>query len=181
MAVSKPLKYLVLIFNLLFEIFGIILLGIGIWGEVTHKHYANVEALKDYEVNSGPRMLIAVAVIIIVVAFFGCCGAWKENKCMLCVFIFLLLILVILEITAAALAYKNKDKIKDNLKKALMEKLMDYNPNLNKSQAYDDLQEKVECCGVEGYKDWAMNKNYKASNSVPDSCCKKNGKGLWER
>ena len=60
------------------QIFGIILLEIGIWGKITHKHYANA-------LHTGPSLLIAVGVIVIVVAFFGFCGAWKENKCMLCV------------------------------------------------------------------------------------------------
>lgn len=192
MAVSKPLRMLVLLFNLLFLIFGIILLGIGIWGEITHKNYAKLEMLKDYEVNTGPRLLMAVAVIIIVVAFFGCCGAYKLNKYMLCVFIALLLVLLILEIAAAGMAYKNKDTVKGQLQHALMVKLKEYKYNTTDEQAFDDLQEKVKCCGVNSFKDWGDNMGFNTSKSVPDSCCEKmekdcgknkltDGKGLYQK
>jgi len=37
-----------------------------------------------------------------------------------------------------------------------------------------------KCCGVTDYKDWHKNKDYNASNSVPDSCCKTVTKGCGE-
>ncbi|EDO30885.1 predicted protein [Nematostella vectensis] len=91
------------------EIFGIILVAIGGWAEAKYGSYL---ALSNIEYASGSRLLIAVGVIIAVVAFCGCCGAYKENKCVLMIFFALLLIILILEITSAALAYQHKDKEK---------------------------------------------------------------------
>jgi hypothetical protein len=35
-----------------------------------------------HEIFSAPLILVVVGVIIFVIAFFGCCGAMKENNCM---------------------------------------------------------------------------------------------------
>jgi CD63 antigen len=61
----------------------VVLLGIGIWGELTLGEYLKLTILDDYGINTGPRLLIAIGAIITFVSFFGCCGAWKENRCML--------------------------------------------------------------------------------------------------
>jgi len=59
---------------------GIALLGFGIYAEIQLGPYVT---LSSVNYATGSRMLIAVGTIITVIAFFGCCGAWKENKCML--------------------------------------------------------------------------------------------------
>jgi len=38
---------------------------------------------------------LVIAGIFVIVAFFGCCGAWKENKCMLGTYFLLITILLI--------------------------------------------------------------------------------------
>ncbi|XP_031557196.1 tetraspanin-9-like [Actinia tenebrosa] len=167
---ASPLRCLVLFFNFLFFVFGLILLGIGIWGELTMSDYFELAMLDNYGINTGPRLLIAVGAIITVVSFFGCCGAWKENRCMLIIFLVLLVILLVLEIAAAAVAYNNKDKLKKDLAKEIKSKIEKYKA---RDRDVDDFQEKLNCCGANDYKDWNVNVEYKQNLSVPDSCCKK--------
>ena len=58
--------------------FGIAILGVGIWAKVKFGDYAVLSESVDYATAS--NVLIAAGVIVALVAFFGCCGAWKENR-----------------------------------------------------------------------------------------------------
>ncbi|KAK3737422.1 hypothetical protein QZH41_005521 [Actinostola sp. cb2023] len=77
---GKIIKFFVLFFNFLFFVFGIVLIGVGGYAEAKFGSFSN---LSNINYTSGARLLIAVGVIIALIAFFGCCGAWKENKCLL--------------------------------------------------------------------------------------------------
>ena len=57
------------------------MIGVGAWAKVQFGDYVELSQKVDYV--TGTSLLIAIGVIIAIVAFFGCCGAWKENKCML--------------------------------------------------------------------------------------------------
>ena len=60
-------------------------MGTGIYLKVGKSDYVDVAeeltSLSEY-VTIG-NLMIAVGVIIFIVAFLGCCGAIKENRCML--------------------------------------------------------------------------------------------------
>lgn len=60
------------------------LLGIGIYAKVGKSDYIDLtdELSSASEYVTAGNLLIAVGVIIVVVAFFGCCGAVTENACM---------------------------------------------------------------------------------------------------
>jgi CD63 antigen len=73
-------KYLLFVFNLLFFVSGVVMLAIGAVIYVVYAHYYNF--VYD-SFQSAPLILIIVGVIIFLVAFFGCCGACKENHCMI--------------------------------------------------------------------------------------------------
>ena len=55
-------------------------MGVGAYAEAK---FGNFTHLSTVDFASGSRLLIAVGVIIAGISFFGCCGAWKENRCLL--------------------------------------------------------------------------------------------------
>ena len=55
--------------------------------------------------------IIIVGVIVFVIGFLGCCGAIKENYCMVTTFAILLGIIFILEIVAGALGFAYRKKV----------------------------------------------------------------------
>lgn len=63
-----------------FQITGIILLSIG---SLVHGVFYNYEHFLDSRYFSVPSLLIVVGSIIFFIAFFGCCGAVRENYCMI--------------------------------------------------------------------------------------------------
>ncbi|XP_031573558.1 CD63 antigen-like [Actinia tenebrosa] len=171
---GRIIKFLVLFFNFLFFVFGIVLLGVGAYAEAKYGSYSGISR-SDF--TSGSRLVIAVGLIIAVISFFGCCGAWKENKCFLIIFFVLLLVLLILEITAAALAYQHRDEIANTLEKDINDTIANkYGKDEKTTKLVDMLQEKEKCCGVLSYRDWVLNPKYNIT-SVPDSCCVKKESG----
>ncbi|XP_031573561.1 tetraspanin-8-like [Actinia tenebrosa] len=159
---TKCVKYLVFFFNFLFFVFGIVLLGFGAYAEIRFGPYV-IFTSTNYA--TGSHLLIAVGVIISVISFFGCCGAWKENRFMLIIFFVLLFVLLGLEIAAAVLGYKDRDEIEADIKKDIENKIKEYPTKYEKE--IDDLQKEFKCCGASGPEDWI---SIKKLRFPPDSC-----------
>jgi CD63 antigen len=66
-------------FVFIFQISGIAILVVG----ALIQDYFNYPNVIGGNFNIGPVLLIILGVIVFVVAFFGCCGAVKENHCMI--------------------------------------------------------------------------------------------------
>jgi CD63 antigen len=52
-------------------------------GAVIQGYYKNYSYFLDDRFFSAPALLIAVGAIVLIISFFGCCGAVKENHCMI--------------------------------------------------------------------------------------------------
>ncbi|KAM4711805.1 tetraspanin-9 [Anableps anableps] len=157
MAVSKCVKYLLFFFNLLFWICGCIILGVGIYLKVSK----DGNSITDQYLPSF-ELMIAIGVIIMVIGFLGCCGAYKESRCMLLVFFIFLLLIFILLLAAGILAAVKEDEVK----KWVEEKLKQITPIESQPQNVindmEKLQRELRCCGLmKGPSDWTK---------VPDSC-----------
>lgn len=167
--VTKCVKYLLFFFNFIFWLCGVALIVVGVVAQVT---------LKSAAVNgiSGSAMLIiVVGVVIFFIAFFGCCGAWKENYCMITTFAVFLSIIIIIEIAGAITAYVFRGKLNIWVGNSLKEMITKYNTTEDVRKTMDGIQKELRCCGSSNSDDW---KNFKPDhNSVPDSCCIKPVKG----
>lgn len=64
----------------MFQVFGALLIGLGVYVQAELNQYLD---FFEAGVANGPAVvLITFGAITFVVAFFGCCGAIKENHCM---------------------------------------------------------------------------------------------------
>ena len=107
-------KYFMVFFNILFILAGCILIGFGAWSQVDAKvifffkekllsidlksfiqDYLNF--LGDSYVNT-PFFLMIVGGVIFLVAFLGCCGAWKESKCLIYTYAFFLAVILVAQV-----------------------------------------------------------------------------------
>ncbi|XP_029969408.1 tetraspanin-8-like [Salarias fasciatus] len=160
MAVSKCIKYLLFFFNLLFWISGCIILGVSIYLKVNK----DGNKITD-EAIPGTDLMIAIGVIIMALGFLGCCGAIRENRCMLLLFFISLLVIFILLLAAGILGAVKENTVTDFVK----EKLDKLTPLSSQPQdVRDDLEEiqrQLKCCGLSrGPSDW----------SPPPSSCRCN-------
>ena len=97
----------------MFQLSGLALIIIG---AVIRDKYGDYFSYADNSFANVPVFLIVVGVIVFCVGFLGCCGAIKENYCMVTTFAVLLGIIFILEIVAGAVGFAYKSKVIFDLK-----------------------------------------------------------------
>lgn len=109
-----------------------------------------------------PIAIIVLGSIVFFISFLGCCGAIRDNQCMLSSYAFFLLVLVVLQVvlavfaflytsTLAALAYEGFNKLFDQAQSSQEARM-----------AVESIQKGFSCCGSSGPSSWS---------SIPDSCC----------
>ncbi|KAI1897077.1 hypothetical protein AGOR_G00079400 [Albula goreensis] len=164
----KCVKFLLFFFNFLFWLCGLALIVLGVLVQVA---VHNTPAIKNAASSATPLTLIVVGVIIFFISFFGCCGAWKENHCMVTTFAVLLSFIIIIEIGTAIAGYVFRGKLSNIVHTGLKEMVNSYkNSTVDFRKSMDKLQEDLKCCGANSSSDWA---NFATDHqSVPDSCCK---------
>ncbi|XP_077994253.1 CD151 antigen-like [Glandiceps talaboti] len=178
---AKCLKFLLCFFNIIFLIAGITVLAVGVYVLISAKKVAAIFG-SELLLNSSYVLMIAGAIAIIM-AFLGCCGAWKEIRCILITYVIALVIIFIAELVGGVLAYAYRDTGKSLAKESMESTLkLDYGTtgSGDVTEQWDDIQKDFKCCGVEGnstdayllwqhsawYEDQSMPKD-----RVPPSCC----------
>ncbi|KAL4655604.1 CD63 antigen-like [Arapaima gigas] len=163
---TKCIKYLLILFCFLFWLCGVGLILLGALVQVTMQN-----AVKIQSISAAPIILIVAGVIIFFIAFFGCCGSWRENRCLIITFVVLLSFIIVAEIGAAITGYVFRGKVNEKLVDGLQDMISQYNSSTyGFRKAVDKMQEYLKCCGANSSSDWA---NYTLDHqSVPDSCCK---------
>lgn len=163
----KCVKFLLFFFNFIFWLCGLALIVVGILVQIAlHKTFM----IKDASASGAPIVLIVVGVVVFFIAFFGCCGAWKENYCMVTTFAVLLSLIIVIEIAAAIAGYVLRNKISVVVQDSLTDMINNYKTGKPEfKEAVDKMQQDLKCCGVTNTTDWRSFST--EGNSVPDSCC----------
>lgn len=179
----KIIKYLLFAFNFVFFIVALAMIGVGAAVEIK---YRAITAITASAISAAPILIICVGVFILIVAFFGCCGAYKENYCMVTSFMVMMVIIFILEFSAGIAAFALKNKLESWVTVAVKNSLHQYSPAHEK--VFNTIQVKFKCCGALNANDWKNSTTFqkianatltktatikKASLLVPDSCCRK--------
>ena len=81
-------------------------------GSIISAKFGDYFSYADSKFASASVFIIVVGVIVFVIGFLGCCGAVKENYCMVTTFAVLLGIIFLLEIVAGALGFAYKKKVR---------------------------------------------------------------------
>lgn len=115
-----------------------------------------------------PVVIIAVGAFLFLVAIVGCCGACKENYCLMITFVVFLSLIVLVEVAAAIAGYVFRDKVMSEFNKDFRQQMKNY-PKQNHT-ILDDMQKNFKCCGAANYTDWETIP-LEPKGRVPDSCC----------
>lgn len=159
------MKLLLLVFNVIFWIAGIILLAFGLWMKIS---LHNLLELSDDYNEVVPYIFIGTGAVIVIVGLFACCCTIKGQPIFLYLLATFLSIIFILELVAGVSAYIYRGKIQDGFKTGLNNSIVNYGHGGLRDRDIDMLQSYLKCCGVEDYKDWFKILN---ATSVPRSCC----------
>ncbi|XP_044736445.1 tetraspanin-5 isoform X2 [Chrysoperla carnea] len=181
--VSCCLKYMIFGFNVLFWLFGLFLLTVGIWAWNEKDAFNN---LGRTTIALDPAFtLICAGTVTFIIGFTGCIGALRENTCLLSCYAIFLTIILALEMTAGVLGFIYKDWIKNKVKDAgiLEAFIVHYREDPDQQNLIDWIQEDwLQCCGIVGPNDWDLNNYFNCSShtvgsreacGVPFSCCKR--------
>jgi hypothetical protein len=141
--------------------------------------------------------IIVIGAIMFVFGFAGCCGACKESRCLLTIYIFLMLLVMVIQVAFVIVAFVFRAKIPDILNDSLASTVItqingDYKSVSDKTAFnlfFLSLQYDAQCCGANGYADYFnkslyQNNTYQLANTncslVPITCCKVKSSGkLW--
>lgn len=198
--VGNTVKYLLFATNFIVFILGCAVLGVGIWVLVDSDTFMDLfktveDVLGDTDISisiysTASYLLIAVAVIVIIITFFGCCGAIKESKCMLGTYFAIVLTVFIMCIVGAVLGYSGN--LEETIKTPFLEAIEKYDDQPNKDgdakeqakwyfkEALNNAQADFKCCGIDGVEDWKLTNNHNWDGigyNKPEGCCRilKNG------
>ncbi|XP_072943997.1 23 kDa integral membrane protein-like [Epargyreus clarus] len=166
------IKYLLVIFNGLFVIFGIVIIAAACVDMGMMKGFAGMESSGGHETDA---VLIAIGVLIIIVAAFGCFGAWKESPKLLYIFAGCLIVIILLElsmgIAAAALRPQIEGSMKTQLRASFIKNKSTREEDTAHREFWDRIQSTLECCGVTGPDNYASDPPLSPSFS----CCPSDG------
>lgn len=180
------IKYLVVLVNLLFWFVGFSIVLLAIW-MLTDPSFLISMTQNESNYFIGLYILLVVGGLMLTVAFLGCCGAFKESRCMLLSFFSCLLIVLVAELAAGAWAYHNSSKLDTYVRSAVKNAVQDeYSVLPTRTATLDSIQKYFQCCGAEGPNDWQSSVYNNADRSslvdiaisklniaykVPESCC----------
>ncbi|XP_011312680.1 CD63 antigen [Fopius arisanus] len=161
------IKYILFIFNLIFAISGIAIISAGAIvladvGEFSH--------FMDGKILGPPVVLIVAGAIVFIIAFLGCYGAIKENYTLLMAFAGAMLLIFIIELSVGIAAAVFRSNFSDVMKESLRYSMKNYSQSESDKMAWDDVQTKLKCCGVESEKDW-IEAGVLQPGVLPSSCC----------
>lgn len=164
----KCVKYMLFITNLMFVMIGFLLISIGT--AITYL-YNDFDFFIADHYFSPAALLIAVGIIIFFVSLFGCAGAIKGSVCMVNVYGIFLILLLILEVSAAIAGFAMRGSVERYIETAMWSTMDDFFHDTYVTNAWNSLQCRLQCCGVDSYYDWATFENSPYNETVsPESC-----------
>ncbi|XP_030755575.1 tetraspanin-5 isoform X1 [Sitophilus oryzae] len=180
--VSSCLKYMIFGFNVLFWMLGLCILTVGVWAWSEKDIFNNLGKVANAALDPA-FILICVGTVTFVIGFTGCVGALRENTCLLATYAIFLSALLLFEMTAGILGFIFKDWIKAQAAIGFQSFIIHYREDPDQQNLIDWIQEDwLQCCGIEGPKDWDRNNYFNCSSrdvgsreacGVPFSCCKR--------
>ncbi|XP_028308131.1 CD9 antigen [Gouania willdenowi] len=141
----KCVKYLLFVFNFIFWLMGSFVLAVGLWLRFDPETVSLLGSDKAPDTFFiGVYILIGAGSLVMLVGFFGCCGAVRESQCLLGSFFACLLIIFGSEVAAGVFGFLNKDKIIEDIQN-FYAKTYDENNNGTLVTTY---QKVLNCCGA---------------------------------
>uniref|UniRef100_A0A2K5DDF9 Tetraspanin n=1 Tax=Aotus nancymaae TaxID=37293 RepID=A0A2K5DDF9_AOTNA len=146
------MKYLMFVFNFFIFLGGACLLAIGIWVMVDPTGFREIVAANPL-LLTGAYILLAMGGLLFLLGFLGCCGAVRENKCLL---LFLTREFFTKELTKHYQGNNDTDVF---------------------SATWNSVMITFGCCGVNGPEDFKYASVFRLltldSEEVPEACCRR--------
>ncbi|CAF3066404.1 unnamed protein product [Rotaria socialis] len=167
------------VLNILFVLFGLALLGFGIYLKVSKKFdvalsdHINAQIIGGKAIETVGVILIITGIFTILLSVFGCIGALFKKRLFLYLYAVILTILMVLELAAFITLMSSRVRVRDSYQSGLWEVFHDAYDNDRQDiiKQIEGLELEFECCGVNDSGDYL-----KVNRTIPDSCYKDKSK-----
>ncbi|XP_017889789.1 CD9 antigen-like isoform X2 [Ceratina calcarata] len=182
-------KYLLVCVNVVFWVIGLAAIVVTSWLLSGHTFLVSLAQQQHDNFYAGLYILLAAGILAVIVSFLGCCGTFRESRCMLVTFFSCLLVIIVAQIAAGAWLTTNSGRLEELVKNSVLDSVKNkYGEDPSYTDTVDTFQSELGCCGATGPADWTGSKyatrdpsipvsltvSGDANNlyKVPDSCCK---------
>jgi len=195
------IKYLVVFYNFLFWLLGVVILGLSAYLWWDSQNYLDLNEVGQYYVTPFIVLLILGGVMT-VVGFLGCCGAVRESSCLLGTYFLFCVTMCVACGASLFWAIQNEDMVREKIKRDTT-KLIQVSYGIGNTNATEKLVDRIqrdfECCGSVGPDDW-INSSFNSGNKsgatergissnpretvffrIPHSCCQPSSTTCEER
>lgn len=148
-------KYSMFLFNFLIFLGGLTIFGAAIWIHVDAASFKEILTAQD--VNAPASMfdfiylMMVVGGVTCVIGFLGCYGAMAESKCFLIAFLISMVCIFVVQLVGGILAFTNIPAATD----LALQSMTKYGQDPVLTEAWDSVQNLLDCCGVSGISDWS--------------------------
>lgn len=168
-------KFALFVFNLICAVLGLIIIGFSV---ITNIHGKPFKDMLSGQITLVTIILIVIGVLVFLIAFLGCCGAVKENHCMLTTYAVILSTLLVVQFAIGITAFVYRNKIEGSLNSMISQTF----ENDKAEDIVDEIQMDLHCCGLTGPQWWAIinlrpsccgrtkDKSCTIINAYPDGC-----------
>ena len=177
------LKLVIVVPNTLTLIIGITMIVFGSIAANKAKDFDYSNGQYDFahdKIRAGSAVAIVAGILTSIVSVVALCGVGTKSRPVLIIYCMIMSLVLILEIAAAVLGFRFYGHIKDEFEGFLMRDLDSWNNTMDESNSDGNfliyIQDRLECCGVEGPNDWLNAKNWNCHDNpkqLPVSCCGK--------
>uniref|UniRef100_A0A8D0G6P2 Tetraspanin n=1 Tax=Sphenodon punctatus TaxID=8508 RepID=A0A8D0G6P2_SPHPU len=170
------MKYLMFVFNFFIFLGGACLLGVGIWVIVDPTGFREIVAANPL-LFTGAYIMLAMGAMLFLLGFLGCCGAIREDKCLLLFFFMFILLIFLAELSTAILAFIFRENLtREFFTKELKKHYQGNNETDVFSATWNSVMITFGCCGVNGPEDFETAPRFQTLSSggvVPEACCRR--------
>ncbi|KAK2919860.1 tetraspanin-18B-like isoform X1 [Channa argus] len=170
------MKYLMFIFNFFIFLGGSFLLGVGVWVLVDPMGFREIVAANPL-LFTGVYVILAMGSMLFLLGFLGCCGAIRENKCLLLLFFMLILFIFLAELAAAILAFLFREHLtREYFTRELKRHYQGHNNTDVFTSTWNAIMTTFDCCGISGPEDFeeSLFRLLNPNKIVPEACCQRN-------
>ncbi|XP_014469377.1 PREDICTED: tetraspanin-6-like [Dinoponera quadriceps] len=168
-ATMTCMKTLLMLFNFVFWVSGMLMLCIGIWMRIQLRDYVNLSA----EGSSAALLaLSSLGSVLALAATLACCCTARGHPALLYLYGAFLAVVALLELGAGASVYAYRTSLNEGFDQSLNQSMAAYRPGQDNdamSGHIDSMQSTLHCCGNRGYADWLR---MYPPKEIPQSCCK---------
>lgn len=155
------MKYLVVVFNLIFWLVGIGVIAVSVWLYIDGSLYLN-NVDDSYMYYTAIYILMAAGAVMFLIGLLGCCGALQESPCMLGTFFMFLLVIFTAEVSGGVWTWLHKNEVNNIIEVQLTKMVKDeygkYGDSSTVDKTIDIIQHDLQCCGGKYPSDWAQSR-----------------------